>query len=79
MTEKEDLSVEKTEWGTFYVADENYNEFTGNPHDTYAEAEKELRELYNEMAAAEAYYLDEDDDAHVTEASTPTDESTPSP
>jgi tRNA(Phe) wybutosine-synthesizing methylase Tyw3 len=51
---KEDLSVEKTEEGRFYVADENYYEITGNSYGTHEEAEEELRELYDDLAAEEA-------------------------
>jgi hypothetical protein len=51
VTEKEDLSVEATDDGRFYVADENYWEVTGNSYDTYAEAEAELRELSDATAA----------------------------
>jgi hypothetical protein len=54
MTDKEDLSVERRRRGRFYVADENYWEVTGNSYDTYGEAEEELRELYDPMAAEEA-------------------------
>jgi hypothetical protein len=60
MTDKEDLSVEKTEDGRYYVADENYWEVTGNSYDTWEEAEEERSELYDTMAAEEA--LDEDED-----------------
>jgi hypothetical protein len=53
MTKKEDLSVERAENGRFYVADENYWEVTGNSYDTYEEADQELEELYDAMAAEE--------------------------
>lgn len=52
--DKEYLSVEKTEEGRFYVADENYYEVTGNSYDTHEEAAEELRELYDALAAEEA-------------------------
>ena len=57
--DKDDLSVERTEEGWFYVADENYHEVTGNSYDTRKEAEKELRKLYDDLAAEEAREAEE--------------------